>query len=855
MRRKTPSGSVTVALVLGLLLLGCAGPLSPPAAAADGGNGRPALAQGKLDLNSASLEEILALPIQETVARSIYDHRTYVRFFDDFYDLRDVDGMTSEVLTALKPLVAVLPPPEADMAIARMAASYRQVRNYLGQEGSNEGLVDEYLDLLQEPVNVNDLDIFDLMSFQNVSPVDAANIIKARERLGGFTSGRQLRRAEGLRYYAYRNVRDFVVYDDADLGDDSKVRADYQVRYYDTPIFDSDTDFTNLDTGVGADFLTRNVGLLDPSMSHKLRVDLPQGFRAGARSFRGLGEENWDETLKAFVEIKNKDLGSFHLKRAVAGSFRAAFGAGLVMDNTDFIHFRKTGYGWTKRPLGIRSDLSRTHEYALTGGAVEGSVGKLHVTAFGSSNERDAILNPDGTVNRYVTMNPRPSQSWLDGWTTETGLPTGLTREAFREDLLGANVKYQFVPGTYVGATVLHSDYDRAFDSSPTTLIDGGEDSKFWEARDSEIAAGYTSVFENADGTERTEYKWRRIYGLEGQAVLGNMSVQGEYAWLQDPREGFLHGNCPDAMIVNTFVQWDNLHLLAIYRDYDVGFDNPYMRSFSNDSKYEQTILDSPYRLQDDLYGWLSTENPQPKGERGMFFDMRYRISRNFIINGLQFDQWERKSDGADQWRYTAKLEYQPKFNLRVRLRHRVSSRTADNPVDVRTFRSWEDRLQVITMLSNYNRLMLTYVWSNVNYPARQRLAYPADPTDPAGDSLFSAVGGRASPAHAFEARYEHNVTPWLKLSYATSIYDGFFWNFEGNEFVLLDNTGFRNWFKVESRISERMLFQLKVTKDHGLPGTYVDVRQYGEETAPTPDATYIPRDDTYVRMQIDYSF
>ena len=75
-----------------------------------------------------------------------------------------------------------------------MSASYRQVRNYLGQEGSNEGLVDEYMDLLQEPANVNDLDLFELMSFQNVSPVDAANIIKASERLGGFTSGRQLRR-------------------------------------------------------------------------------------------------------------------------------------------------------------------------------------------------------------------------------------------------------------------------------------------------------------------------------------------------------------------------------------------------------------------------------------------------------------------------------------------------------------------------------------------------------------------------------------------------------------------------------------------------------------------------------------
>ncbi len=375
-------------------------------------------------------------------------------------------------------------------------------------------------------------------------------------------------------------------------------------------------------------------------------------------------------------------------------------------------------------------------------------------------------------------------------------------------------------------------------------------------ARDSEIAAGYTSVFTDPGDTTITEYKWRRIYGLEGQAVLANVSLQAEYAWLQDPREGFLKGDHHDAFITNLFAQWDNLHLLAIYRDYDIGFDNPFMRSFSNDSKYEQTILDSPYRLRDDWYSLLSSDNPQPKGEKGLFLDMRYRISRQFIINGLQFDQWQRKADGADQWRWTAKLEYQPKFNLRFRLRQRVSARTEQNDLDVRTYRSWESRLQTIILLSNYNRLQLTYVGGNVNFPARQRLAYPADPGSPDNnDDDASGVGLASSPTNAFEVRYEHNVTPWLKLTGAAAVYDGFFWNFEGNEFVLLDANGWRQWFKVESRISERMLVQLKVTRDHNEPRNNIDVRQYGDEYGQDYDATYVPKDDLYVRLQVDYSF
>ena len=807
-----------------------------PAAAMAASDARPALAQGKLDLNTASLDEILALPIDEDVARSIHNHRTFVRYFNDLFDLNEVPLVTPEVVDILKPLVAVLPPPALDAAWARMAASYRSVRNYLGQEGSNEGLVDEYLDLLQDPVNINNLDMFDLMSFQNVSPVDAANIIKSRERLGAINTARQLRRADGLRYFAYRNLRDYVVYDDSELDDPDQVRADYQMRYQDSPLYDGEDENSNINT------YQQYALLLNPSMSHKLRVALPGDWRAGFRAARRLGEQNWDETAKGFLEVKNQMFGPFHLKRAVAGSYRVAFGSGLVMDNTDFIHFRKTGYGWNKRPLGIRGDLSRTREYRLTGGAVEGRAGNTHLTLFASSDWRDAILNEDGTVNRYVSLNPR----------FEEGAPqlerSGLTRNAFRENMVGVNVKQILAPGTYLGATVLHSGYNRAFNADPSTLMNGGASSDFWLARDSEIAAGYTSVFN--DGENITEYKWRRIYGLEGQAVLGNTSLQAEYAWLQDPRDSFLEGDHHDAFIANAFSQWDNLHLLAIYRDYDIGFDNPYMRSFSNDSRYEQTILDSPYRLEEEWYSLLSSENPQPKGEKGLFLDMRYRISRQFIINGLQFDQWQRKADGADQWRATAKLEYQPKFNLRFRLRHRVSSRSEANDLDVRTYRSWEDRLQAIMMLSNYNRLELMFMTGNVNFPARQRLGAPAEPGD-----TDSGVGQASSVARAFEVRYTHNVTPWLRFMAATVVYDGFFWNFEGNEFVLLNSNGWRKWFKVESRISDRMLVQLKVTHDHNKPLDDVDVRRYNEPWGEDIDATYVPRDDLFVRFQVDYSF
>ena len=102
---------------------------------------------------------------------------------------------------------------------------------------------------------------------------------------------------------------------------------------------------------------------------------------------------------------------------------------------------------------------------------------------------------------------------------------------------------------------------------------------------------------------------------------------------------------------------------------------------------------------------------------------------------------------------------------------------------------------------------------------------------------------------------YEHHLTPTLRLLMSSEMYNGFLWNFEGNEFVVVDGRGFRNWFKVESRVSDQLLFMLKVTRDHNMPHTYLDIRQYGEEYGQAIESSYEPRDWTTFRLQMDYTF
>jgi len=790
-----------------------------------------------MDLNSASLEEVLSLPIPAELARKIVEYRTYQRYFDNIYELREVAGMTPEYLEILKPLVSTIPPQASDPSLARLSASYRQVQRYLGQEGSSEGLVDEYLDRLRNPENLNDMDIWDLMSYQNVSPVDAMNIIKARKRLGHIETGRQLRGTEGLRYFAYRNLRDFVVYSNQEKDAESSrdVSGYMQTRYWETPYANDEEELSI--SGLAS--ATANP-LFPPGWMNKARVNVKGGYQFGILTSQEYGEADWDETVKSYVGVSDRTFGDFRLKSAVVGNYRAAYGLGLVMDNTDYIHFRKTGFGFNKRLLGIHGDLSRSFEYTLKGAAAEGNYGPVNASIFVSSEKKDGILNPDGTINRYITMRPRFGPEFFEARDF-----SGLRREAFQEDLVGGNAKVMLAPGTFVGVTGYEARYNRGFDANVNTLVNNTD---LLTARDNEISQGYTSVYVDENGTEQ-EARFRRVMGAEAQAVYGNVSLQGEYAFMQNPQNDFFSSKNPDALIINAFSQWNNLHLLAIYRDYDVGFDNPYGRAFSNDSKYEMTLLSSYYRLNDPLYAWTESEGAQPKAERGVFLESRYRISRKLILSGLQFDQWTRKADGAELMRYTIKGEYQPIFNLRFRVRHRFSSRSESDPYDVRKFKNWETRWQMIGLLSNYNRIQFTYMTSNVMFPPRPRLGGTAE----AGIGNPS-VGTNGDPSNAFEVRYEHNLTPGLKFQLASAVYNGFFWNFEGNEFVLVDGNGFRNWFKVESRVSERMLFQLKVTRDHNMPGSR-DVRHFGDPSGNDPDAPYVPKDQTTVRLQMDYTF
>jgi hypothetical protein len=115
-----------------------------------------------------------------------------------------------------------------------------------------------------------------------------------------------------------------------------------------------------------------------------------------------------------------------------------------------------------------------------------------------------------------------------------------------------------------------------------------------------------------------------------------------------------------------------------------------------------------------------------------------------------------------------------------------------------------------------------------------------------------------ASPGQAIQAMLVHNVNDRLMLGFSTELYEGFLWNFEDNEFVVVDGEGFRNWFLVRSRLSDNLLLRFKLTSDHARSRNNLETRLFNNEITDSLQLTKgsdVRRQQTSFRLQLDYNF
>lgn len=901
----------------------------------------------KVDLNTATLDEIRELPISETQARDIFEYRTFVKILHSIYDLRDIPSIDQQTLNRLKPLVIVSLHVESDDVTLRRSEVQTLLERLDSSEGSSEGMADVWEDYLMTPQNVNRMHYDDLVSLPNVSGVDAVAILRRVARGDTISEMRDLRNTVGLAYYGYTNLRNYVYYKEPPVK--NRLMFDLSMQYY-TRYFDEaqqnmlKESFVPLTTGnswvsIPHDKRLSYWGYFDldqiqPDLLLKMRMRYGSNYKMGLMHFsqkadEGLLKSNARDFIndaKYYIGYENTKLPWLENSniKTYLGHYRATFGEGLVMENTDYYSARKTGFGFSKRIMGITPDLSRTKEYALKGAALEFSHPNFGASFFVSQEDKDALayVHPDGSYvmydkdNREIfrddndldyvliegvrhysdengdpivgnkrklfsyinptlpydnetmleaeqyfnqQLNPTPGagQSYNPYATPYINLAT--RKGALNEKLWGTHLQFSPIIGTRLGFTTYTALYDDAYfvtpnftDMLPLLLRDSYNYSKLQKTLNAEISSLYGTL------TDSYARNYRRVIGFDGGTVIGNTSIQGEYAELSVDGSDFKLGDDPKAYLVSAHTQYENLYFITLFRNYDIGFDNPYSNSFSEHERFDDTMLEkNVYALTNPTIGDIFNNSNQSQPEKGVYFETRYKFSNYFTIGRSYLDLWERLSDGRRSARFQSELEFRPLFQLAMRLRYKNQVNRYDDLADRGVSKTNEYTIAVRTFLSNNDFLELEYRYNTVLSPPYTNLTWPA-----AGGNNSMAAAQTLMTGDYICVNYTHNFSPALKLQGSILYWYGHgisHWDWEDMEIDFMGEKGAKAWVAISSRISNNMYLNLKFRNK-----TYQDkelrIRQNNDPNHSNlaDQLTYFERvehSENTIRLSLDYRF
>ena len=805
----------------------------------------------KVFINSATIEELKSLPLSENQIADVYDFILFQGPVSDIYDLIKISSLDAKDIESLKSLVSIKDNKNINIRASRISDRYRKVENWTSEEGANEGLVEVWLDRLAEPKNINSATWNDLMALQNVSPVDAVAVMKRIDE-GKITYPKALRGAIGLSYWGYRNMVDFFTYDDTDTTD--SFHFWYNTTYKTLP------STTSFDDEVGmVDQISDHPG----DLHHKMVATFGRHWKLSLATHRQLGEKVYDFKVGDFevpnskwsLTYRDLKLGSLKIDRVILGNFSATIGQGVIFENTDFFSPRRSGYSWSRRVHGVFPDISRTRQYALRGAAFQAGNKMLDLMGFVSRNKRDAILNiADSSVASMITLYPRTNS----GFGADSLLMPML--ETLEEVTYGGSVRLIPLYGTFIGFSAYESLYDRPIRPDiATTVIADANEGKFLTSigntADTEIAAMYSSYGESSFWDKAKSF--RRVFGMDFSTVIRNIALQGEYGILDKNGDMKVNGSDPKAFVFSGYAQFNNFSLLVVYRDYDLGFDNPYQRSFSNYSRYKGSIFEDTFYLEDPIYGFLYTGQAQPQSEKGIYINSRYQPHRALVLSG-DFDTWTRVADQARYFRTVMRAQYRPVFNMRFSIRHKWQKRGSMNHLDPSAYYSQETIIRSQIRLSGYDQIELMWVRSWVDFSNRRRLTNDLT----SGGEEPSLIGSAGTGSEAIGFKVTHNFNQRMKAMGQVIFYNGFIWNFEDTDFRVFDSNSdaVRYWLSLFSRINDRWAVRLKWTVDSSAPVTNY-IFEPSDPTGQFPDQrlswkTVSGENFTNdIRLQLDYAF
>tara|TARA_Y100001968_G_scaffold75106_1_gene66484 strand:+ start:4695 stop:7205 length:2511 start_codon:yes stop_codon:yes gene_type:complete len=819
----------------------------------------------KINLNNITYNELSSLPItyqQQVAIKNYLDKRGYI---DSIYDLLEISEISSKDIKNIKLLIEIKLP-EIDDVQRKIASNSYKLENWLSSDGGSEGLSEVWLDRFYEPMNINNMNYDDIMLLPNITPIDANAVILQKKR-GEIKGTFELKNSPGISYYGYKNLRDFILFEDTNY---NKFHFRFSSLIRTVPT-------TNNPDSDGNLFEVSNNS--NPETLNRFSISKGQHFKFAASHHRNLGEPYLNNTyfgsqnlfyktiipnMKYSLSIEKVQFSKFRLDRIVFGNFTASFNQGVVFESSDYFSPRRTGYQWTKRAEGIHTDISRSSQYVMRGLGVQLSNNLLRGSFFVSKQPRDAIINNDSTDSTLASFSTlivmQPRLPW--GVYSDTTKIFNQLTNSVNELTWGGNIRVTPFTGYSMGLTLYESLYDRELKPMVLESIIGGPDlgysgdEKYLQylsnSADPEIASMYSSAGESPLWDKALSF--RRVIGFDFSFIKKNVVIQAEYGELSKEKNIFNLGNEPYGFVFNTYFQFDNLNLLALYRDYSLDYDNPYQRSFSNYQRYKTTIFEDTYWLEDPVYGYLYSGNPQPQAERGLYLSSRYQFHRS-IVGTLNWDTWTRVADNTKYFRTVFSLDFRPVFNYRIKIRQKFQGRGAFNIYHPSPFDSRETRITARLRLSNYDQIEFLYSNNFTSFAPRPRLTNNAE----TGDSDDMMIGDIGAPEESMGFSIIHNFSNRFKMKGSVLYIDGFFWNFEDTDFRIFESEtqSMHTWVSFIYHFGDRMSIRYKVSYTNDYPFTNI----IGGSTNPSDyegslmNKPYILDDKIDFRLQVDYVF
>jgi hypothetical protein len=778
----------------------------------------------QVNINEASREEVRSLPISRSVADSLYMFRLRKGYFRSVYDIMDSPGMDSETFEKIKPLIKIHLPEER-----------REVSKYIlllqerlaSEESPREGAIDEWEDLLLSPINVNKASVDDILLLDRVTPIDAVSAVKHARFLGGLRYVNALKDAKYLTPYGFRNMRNYIVTSESEaigvpFSVHYRMRFDSEDNWYgDEGSLSEKVDALNvqiaelqMDTTDNLHSTLVNAGwTLDEidrlrsrlrdekemllsareigEVSNRMRVRWKKVVKVGGRFVQKKGDEQ--ELTKGYLSLMNQG----PVKKLVAGNYRLTVGQGLFFDNTDEERARLT-----RRVEGLFGDLTDTEEFKLYGVAGEGEFYKFRPLFFYSKDRKDGILNSDGSINTYFLAQPRPSSF----------------RDVFSQEDYGGVLKIDlsdilFIP---LGSYISFNGY-QTFMSKPLRPDTGEIDIPFDKDRLDDL--NYIMI---PGGNYRT------YLGASFRTVYRNVCFEGEYVRQRDYGYGY---------ILKSQVQFNTFYVIYIKRHYGVDFFNPYSRAFSEQSRFDDTVVEKDYRLIDPLYTDLQ-DLPVPKAEDGHYLETRYQILRNLTITRAYIDMWRNLAYNLSNVRIQGEVEYKPVFPLRFRIKQKWQVKQLPKSIQATTSRTQETTLRVFAVVAG-DYLSLEARYGRVGLTPSEKYN-----------------GNLLMEGHYLDAAWEHNFSDFFSAVGGIAIWDAHSmsqWIFEDTGIDFLYGDGKKYYFTFKDRLCENISLRFKIRKKYseyphtGIYGSDEDYHYYGEEES-------LIRDFTDMRGQMDYN-